>query len=78
MQKIVCTNGGFCHLVWKMPLENIRRLYMDHILVGFIFLLCYINNIIIFNLILKDHMHHLQEMFDWLKEHNFKLNLGKC
>jgi hypothetical protein len=37
---------------------------MDRILVGFIFLLCYINNIIIFNLILKDHMHHLQEMFD--------------
>lgn len=37
-----------------------KKLYMDHILVGFIFLPCYINNIIIFNLILRDHMHHLQ------------------
>jgi hypothetical protein len=40
---------------------------MDHIFVGFILLPCYINNIIIFNLILGDHMHNLQEVFDQRK-----------
>jgi hypothetical protein len=38
---------------------------------------CYINDIIIFNLALRDHMHHLREMFEIFKEHNLKLHPSK-
>jgi hypothetical protein len=51
---------------------------MHWILVGFGFVKCYIDDIIILNLILGDHMQHLQEVFGRLKEHNLKLHLGKC
>jgi hypothetical protein len=36
---------------------------MDQILVNFSFAKCYIDDIIVFNLTLRNHMHHLQEVF---------------
>jgi hypothetical protein len=51
---------------------------MDWILVDFGFAKCYINEIIILNLIPWYHMQHLQEVFDLFKKHNLKLHLGKC
>ncbi len=39
---------------------------------------CYIDDIITFNLIPRDHMHHLQEVFQKLKGHNFKFHPSKC
>jgi hypothetical protein len=33
--------------------------------------------IIIFNLIIENHVHHLQEMFRKFKEHNIKLHFNK-
>jgi methanogenic corrinoid protein MtbC1 len=47
-------------------------------LAGFGFAKCYIDDIIVFSLTLTDHMHHLQDVFGRLKEHNLKLHLGKC
>ncbi len=47
-------------------------------LVGVNFAKCYIDDIITFNLIPRDHMHHLQEPFQRLKGHHLKLDLGKC
>ncbi len=47
-------------------------------LVGLGFAKCHIDDIIIFSLISRDHMHHLQEVFGRFKEHNLKLQLGKC
>jgi hypothetical protein len=38
---------------------------------------CYIDDIIVFSLIPRNHMHHLQEVFRRLKEHNLKFHLGK-
>jgi len=35
-------------------------------------------NIITFSLISRDHMHHLQEVFNQLKENNLKLHPSKC
>jgi len=46
-------------------------------LVGFGFAKCYINGIIVFNLTLIDHMHHLWDVFGRLKEHNVKFHLIK-
>jgi hypothetical protein len=47
-------------------------------LIGFTFVRCYIDDIIIFSLTQGDHMQHLHEVFDQLKEHNLKLHIGKC
>ncbi len=47
-------------------------------LASFGFINCYIDDIIIFSLTLGDHMHHLQEVFGRLKEHNFKFRPNKC
>jgi hypothetical protein len=47
-------------------------------LVGLGFTKCYTDDIIVFNLTIEDHMHHLQEVFGRLKEHNLKFHLGKC
>jgi hypothetical protein len=51
---------------------------MDKVLVDYNFAKCYIDDIIVFNLTLEDNMHHLQEVFGRLKDHNLKLHLGKC
>ncbi len=51
---------------------------MNQMLVGLGFAKCYIDDIIIFNLTLKDHKHHLQEIFGIFKGHNLKFHLGKC
>jgi len=39
---------------------------------------CYIDDIIVFSLTLANHMHHSQDVFGKLKEHNLKLHPGKC
>jgi hypothetical protein len=47
---------------------------MDQILAGFGFPKYYIDD----SLTLGDHLHHLQDVFGRLKEHNLKLHLSKC
>jgi hypothetical protein len=47
-------------------------------LVGLGFAKCYINDIMVFSLTPRNHMHHLQDVFRRLKEHNFKLHPSKC
>jgi hypothetical protein len=39
---------------------------------------CYIDDIIIFSLTLKDHVHKLQEMFKGFKEYNLQFHPNKC
>jgi hypothetical protein len=51
---------------------------MDGVSKSVSFAKCYIDDIITFNLIPRDHLHHLQEVFQRLIEHNFNLHLGKC
>jgi hypothetical protein len=50
---------------------------MDRILVGLDFAKCYIDDILVFSLTLRGHMHHLWEVFKRLKEHNLKLHPNK-
>jgi hypothetical protein len=38
---------------------------------------CYIDDIIVFSLTPRNHMHHLQEVFRRPKEHNLKFHPGK-
>jgi hypothetical protein len=47
-------------------------------LAGLGFAKCYIDDIIVFNLHPRNHMHHLQEVFKIFKEHNLKLHPSKC
>jgi len=50
---------------------------MDWLLVGIGFAKCYIDDIIVFSLIPKDHI--LQDMYEeGFKEHNLKLHFEKC
>jgi hypothetical protein len=51
---------------------------MDWVLVIFTFAKCYIDDNIIFSLILKDHMHHFHKVFNWFLKHNLKLHPNKC
>jgi hypothetical protein len=51
---------------------------MDRMLASLGFTKCYIDDIIIFSLTLGDCMHHLQEVFGRLKEHNLKFHPCKC
>jgi hypothetical protein len=39
---------------------------------------CYIDDISVLNIIPRNHMHHLQEVFGRLKEHNLKFYQSKC
>ncbi len=63
-----------CPFGLKNALAKFQRI-MDWVLASFSFAKCYINDIIVFNLTLKEH---LQEVFHRLNEHNFKLYHGKC
>ncbi len=47
-------------------------------LANFNFAKCYINDIIILSLTLKDCMHQLQEMFKIFKEYNLQFHPSKC
>lgn len=52
---------------------------MDWVLVGIGFAKCYIDDIIVFSLIPKDHiLQDMYEVFERFKKHNLKLHLGKC
>jgi hypothetical protein len=62
---------------WKNAFAKFQRV-MDRVLMGLGFAKCYIDDIIIFNLTLGDHMHHWRKVFGRLKEHIFKLHPSKC
>jgi len=51
---------------------------MDRMLTSLSFAKFHIDDIIHFSLTLGDDMHHLQEMFKRLQDHNLKFHLGKC
>jgi hypothetical protein len=47
---------------------------MDWVLARFSFAKCYIDDIIIFSPTLEDQRHHMQEVFERLKDHNHKFH----
>jgi hypothetical protein len=51
---------------------------MDCVLARFGFAKCYIDDITVFSMTLKDRMQYLQEVFERFKDHNLKLHPGKC
>lgn len=51
---------------------------MDQTLMSFGFVKCYIDDIIFFNLTIRNHMQHLQQVFRIFKKHNLKFHLSKC
>jgi putative transposase len=77
-------HGKDCLYQWKFlsfglknALTKFQRV-MDQVLAGLNFTKCYINDIIVFSLTPRDHMHHLQEVFGKLKEHYLTFHLDKC
>jgi hypothetical protein len=77
-------HGKDCLYQWRFLPFNLKNALvefqrvMDRMLARFIFAKCYIDGIIVFSLTSKYHMHHIEEVFGRLKDHNFKLHLGKC
>jgi hypothetical protein len=69
--------GNFFFL-WSPPHLQLLSFPPCTKLTGLGFAKCHIDDIIIFSLISKDHMHHLQEVFGRIKEHNLKFHLSKC
>ncbi len=61
----------------KNALTKFQRV-MDRVLVGLGFAKFYIDDIIVFSLTLEDHKHHMQEVFEKLKNHNLKFHPSKC
>ncbi len=51
---------------------------MDHILEGVDFLKCYINDVLVHNKGLVQHLAHLEELFKRLYEVNMKIHPKKC
>ena len=45
---------------------------------NFVYCLIYLDDLIIFSHTTEEHLHHLHEVFDCLREYNLKLNLLKC
>ena len=43
-----------------------------------IYCLIYLDNIIIFLQMVKEHLHRLHVVFDWFREYNLKLKPSKC
>ncbi len=79
----ICEREGLCvsMVVLAFGLKNALAKFqqvMDKMIIGLSFVRCYIDDMIIFSLTPRDHMQHLHEVFDQLKEHNFKLHIGKC
>jgi hypothetical protein len=76
----LCKDIHICFLLpfgLKNASINFQKL-MDRMSAGVSFAKCYIDDIITFNLIPRDHMHHSQEVFQKLKGHNLKLHPSKC
>ncbi len=76
----LCRDIHIC-LVLPFSLKNASIKFqnlMDQMLASISFAKCYIDDIITFILIPRDHMHHLQEVFERLKGHSLKLHIGKC
>jgi len=66
---------------WPFGLKNAPTEFqrmMDRVLVDYNFAKCCIDDIIVLNLTLEDHMHHLHEVFGRFKDHNLKLHPSKC
>jgi len=61
----------------KIALVEFQKV-MDWMLARLVFAKCYIDGIIIFSSTSKYHMHHLQEVFGRLKDHNLKFHPSKC
>ena len=51
---------------------------MDHILRDLPFCRCYIDDIIIWSRSVEEHLLHLEEVFQRLREARLKVHLGKC
>lgn len=76
MRKIIYTNGGFLSICLKNTSTKFLRI-MERMLACFSFPKCYIDDIIIFSLTLRNHnMHHLQEVFGSLMNINSKFILA--
>ncbi len=77
-------HGKDCLYQWEFLPFGLKNAFakfqrvMDQVLVGLDFAKCYIIDIIVFSLTLGNHLHHLQELFEKLKEHNLKLHPCKC
>ncbi len=64
---IICTHGGFCHLVWETPLQNFKFGYVSS--VGRSWFCQMLHQwIVVFSLTLGNHMHNLQEVFGRFKK----------
>jgi hypothetical protein len=76
MKKIIYTNGGFLSICLKNTSTKFLRI-MDQMLACFSFPKCYIDDIIMFSLTLRNHnMHHLQEVFESLMNINLNFILA--
>jgi len=51
---------------------------MDQVLKGFPFAWCYIDDVIIFSNTPKEHVQHLQQVFERLQSWGLRLHQGKC
>ncbi|ELR23828.1 uncharacterized protein ACA1_335550 [Acanthamoeba castellanii str. Neff] len=76
-------HGTFEFMVMPFGLTNAPASFqrdMDIILSGlnWVSTLVYINNIIVFSISFKDHLQHLQEVFDQLHTTNMFMKLSKC
>jgi hypothetical protein len=77
-------HGKDCLYQWQILPINLKNALvelqrvMDQMLGGIIFAKCYIDDIIVFSSTSKYHVHHLQEVFETLKDHNLKLHPSKC
>ena len=51
---------------------------MSKVLSGFIFCFVYLDNILLYSTSWKEHLQHLEVVFQNLKEANLKIKLSKC
>ncbi len=85
--KITCwdidQNGKDYLYQWKFlpfglnnAFEEFQRM-MDQVFVGLDFAQCYIDDIIVFSSTMEEHGHYLQDVFEHLGVHGFKLHPKK-
>lgn len=85
--KIICwdihRNGKDYLYQWKFlsfglknALEEFQRM-MDRVCVGSNFTRCYIDDNIVFSSTMEEHGHYLQDVFEHLRVHGFKLHPQK-
>ena len=59
-------------------LPSVFCYHMSQVLSGLDFCCAYLNDKLIYSTSLKEHLHHLEAIFKYLKESNLKLKLSKC